>query len=186
MIRLTFIATLFCLTHLSAWAVEYNSVDTAKSTIRFVPTLMGSKTEGSFKKFNAQIHFDPEKPAQAQARAEIPVQSFDIGMDEATEEALGPNWFDAKKFSQATFVATQVQPLGKDRFELSGNLTIKGQTKLVRFPVTLTRESATAARLDGTLVIKRLDFGLGQGQWSGTGTVANDVSVQIRLSLMSK
>ncbi|MFM8798103.1 MAG: YceI family protein, partial [Fluviibacter sp.] len=97
-----------------------------------------------------------------------------------------PNWFDAKKFPQATFVATQVQPLGKDRFELSGNLSIKGQTKLVRFPVTLTRESATNARLDGTLVIKRLEFGLGQGQWSGTGTVANDVSVQIRLSLMSK
>lgn len=183
--RLALITTL-CLAHLTAWAVEYNNVDTAKSTIRFVPTLMGSKTEGSFKKFNAQVRFDPEKPAQAQARAEIPVQSFDIGMDEATEEALGPNWFDAKKFPQATFVATQVTTLTKDRFELSGNLSIKGQTKPVRFTVTLTRESANTARLDGTLTIKRLDFGLGQGQWAATGTVANDVNVQIRLSLISK
>ena len=52
--------------------------------------------------------------------------------------------------------------------------------------MTLTRESANTARLDGTLTIKRLDFGLGQGQWAATGTVANDVNVQIRLSLISK
>ena len=176
----------FSLLNLSAWAVEYNSIDTTKSSIRFVPTLMGSKTEGSFQKFSAQIRFDPEKPAQTQARAEVTIQSFDIGFDEATEEALGPNWFDSKKFPQATFVATQVTPLSKDRFELSGNLTIKGQTKLVRFPVTLTRESANTARLDGALVIKRVEFGLGQGQWASTSTVSNDVYVQIRLALIGK
>lgn len=186
MIRRTAALAALCLLNASAWAVEYNSVDTTKSTIRFIPTLMGSKTEGSFKKFSAQIRFDPEKPAQAQARAEVMVQSFDIGFDEATDEALGPNWFDVKKFPAATFVATQVTPLTKDRFELSGNLSIKGQTKPVRFPVTLTRESANAGRLDGTLTIKRLDFGLGQGQWAGTGTVSNDVNVQIRLSIFNK
>jgi len=184
--RLTAALAAFCLLNVSAFAVEYNSVDTVKSTIRFVPTLMGSKTEGSFKKFNAQIRFDPEKPSQAQARAEVMIQSFDIGFDEATDEALGPNWFDVKKFPQATFVATQIIPLANDRFELSGNLSIKGQTKPVRFPVTLTRESANNARLDGALVIKRLDFGLGQGQWAGTGTVSNDVSVQLRFFLVNK
>jgi len=183
--RATLVSAL-CLLNVSAWAVEYTQVDPAKSYIRFVPKLMGSKTEGSFKKFTAQVRFDPDKPAQTQARAEVNIQSFDIGMDEASEEALGPNWFDVKKFPQATFVATQVTALGKDRFELSGNLTIKGQSKPVRFPVTLTSESANAARLDGTLAIKRLDFNLGQGQWAGTGTVANDVTIQIRLSLINK
>lgn len=186
MMQRTALFAALCLMSVPTWAVEYNNVDTARSAIRFVPTLMGSKTEGNFKKFNAQIRFDPEKPAQAQARAEVMIQSFDIGFDEATEEALGPNWFDVKKHPQATFVATQVQPLGQDRFELSGNLSIKGQTKAVRFPVTLIRETANTARLDGTLTIKRLDFGLGQGQWAGTGTVSNDVNVQIRLSLLSK
>lgn len=177
---------LLCLLSSAAWAIEYNSVDIAKSSIRFVPTLMGSKTDGSFKKFTAQVRFDPEKPANTIARADIDLHSFDIGFDEATDEALGPNWFDVKKFPQATFVATHVQLLAKDRFELSGNLSIKGQIKPVRFPVTLTRDSANSGRLEGTLVLKRLEFGLGQGQWAGTSTVANEVSVQIRLSLVSK
>lgn len=170
----------------AALAVQYDRVDTARSSIRFVPVLMGTKTEGSFKKFTAQIRFDPEKPAQAQARAEVDLQSFDIGFDEATEEALGPNWFDVKRTPKASFVSTQVKALGPDRFELSGHLTIRNQTKPVHFPVTLTRESNSTARLDGTLVIKRLDYGLGQGQWAGTGTVANDVTVQLKLFLSSQ
>jgi len=170
----------------TANALQYDRVDTARSSIRFVPVLMGTKTEGSFKKFTAQIRFDPEKPAQAQAKAEIDLQSFDIGFDEATEEALGPNWFDVKRTPKATFVSTQVKALGSDKFELSGNLTIRNQTKPIRFPVTLTRETNGSARLDASLVIMRLDFGLGQGQWAGTGTVANDVTVQLKLFLNSQ
>lgn len=169
-----------------AFAVQYDRVDTARSSIRFIPVLMGTKTEGSFKKFTAQIRFDPDKPAQAQARAEVDLQSFDIGFDEATEEALGPNWFDVKRTPKATFVATQVKALGQDRFELNGNLTIRNQTKPVQFPVTLTREANGTARLDGRLIIRRLDYGLGQGQWAGTGTVANDVTVQLKLVLNSQ
>ena len=166
---------------LSANAVQYDRVDTARSTIKFVPVLMGTKTEGSFKKFTAQIRFDPEKPAQAQAKAEIDLQSFDIGFDEAVDEALGPNWFNVKQYPKASFNATQVKALGNDRFELSGDLTIRNQTKPVRFPVILTREPNGQGRLDGTLVIKRLDFGLGQGPWAATNTVANDVTIQLKL-----
>jgi polyisoprenoid-binding protein YceI len=171
---------------LSAQALQYDRVDTARSAIRFVPVLMGTKTEGSFKKFTAQIRFDPEKPAQAQAKAEVDLQSFDLGFDEATDEAMGPNWFDVKHFPKATFVSTQVKALGPEKFELSGNLTIRNQTKPVRFPVTLSREANGQARLEGALVIKRLDFGLGQGQWAGTGTVANDVTVQLKFFLSSQ
>lgn len=167
-------------------AIQYDRVDTARSTIRFVPVLMGTKTEGSFKKFTAQIRFDPEKPAQAHAKAEVDVQSFDIGFDEAVDEALGPNWFNARQYPKALFNATQVKALGGDRFELSGELTIRNQTRAVRFPVTLTREANGQARLDGTLIIKRLDFGLGQGPWAATNTVANDVTVQLRLFIHSQ
>lgn len=167
-------------------AVEYDRVDTAKSSIKFVPTLMGSKTEGRFSKFMAQVRFDPEKPANASAKAEVDIRSFDIGYDEATAEALGKNWFDVQQYPTADFSVSKVKPLGKDHFELTGNLTIRGKTKALTFPVTLTRESAQSARLDGTVVIQRLDFNLGQGAWSATGTVANDVTLIIRLTLNGK
>lgn len=174
------------LSSLTAQAIQYDRVDTTRSTIKFVPVLMGTKTEGGFKKFSAQIRFDPERPAQAQARAEIDLQSFDIGFDEAIDEALGPNWFNTKHYPKALFNTTQVKALGNDRFELSGDLTIRNQTKPVRFPVALTREANGQARLEGHLVIKRLDFGLGQGPWAATNTVANDVTVQLKLFISSQ
>lgn len=184
LLRLTLLTG--CLLCADAFAVTYDRVDTARSSIRFVPVLMGTKSEGSFKKFTAQIRFDPEKPAQAQARADVDLQSFDLGLDEATDEALGPNWFDVKQYPKASFVATQIKPLGSDKYELHGNLTIRNQTRPVRFPVSLTRETSAQARLDGALVIKRLDFGLGQGAWAKTGTVANDVTIQIKLFISSQ
>jgi polyisoprenoid-binding protein YceI len=167
-------------------AIEYDRVDTAKSSIKFVPTLMGSKTEGAFSKFTAQVRFDPDKPANAAAKADVDIRSFDIGYDEATAEALGKNWFDVQQFPTADFSVSKVKALGKDRFELTGNLTIRGKTKALTFPVTLNRDTAQTARLDGTVVIKRLDFNLGQGAWSSTGTVANDVTLIIRLALSGK
>ncbi len=167
-------------------AIEYDRVDTAKSSIKFVPTLMGSKTEGSFSKFTAQVRFDPDKPASAAAKADVDIRSFDIGYDEATAEALGKNWFDVQQFPTADFIVSKVKALGKDRFELTGNLTIRGKTKVLTFPVTLNRDTAQTARLDGTVIIKRLDFNLGQGAWSSTGTVANDVTLIIRLALSGK
>ena len=147
---------------------------------------MGSKTEGSFSKFTAQVRFDPDKPASAVAKADVDIRSFDIGYDEATAEALGKNWFDVQQFPTADFTVSKVKALGKDRFELTGNLTIRGKTKALTFPVTLNRDTTQTARLDGTVVIKRLDFNLGQGAWSSTGTVANDVTLIIRLALSGK
>lgn len=184
LLALTFLALVVATT--PAQAIEYDRVDTAKSSIKFVPTLMGSKTEGSFSKFTAQVRFDPDKPASAAAKADVDIRSFDIGYDEATAEALGKNWFDVQQFPTADFTVTKVKALSKDRFELSGNLTIRGKTKALTFPVALTRDTAQTARLDGTVIIKRLDFSLGQGAWAGTSTVANDVTLIIRLALSGK
>ena len=91
-----------------------------------------------------------------------------------------------QQFPTADFTVTKVHPLAKDRFELTGNLTIRGKTKALTFPVTLTRESAQTARLDGTVIIKRLDFNLGQGAWAATSTVSNEVTLIIRLALISQ
>jgi polyisoprenoid-binding protein YceI len=42
-----------------------------------------------------------------------------------------------------------------------------------------------AAWLKGTAKIKRLDFGVGQGEWQDTSTVGNDVQVRFALRLKS-
>ena len=124
-------------------AVEYTQVQTDKSRIDFNYQQMGVKMDGRFKKFNAQLAFDPAKPAAAKTSLEIELASIDTGTPEADQEVIGKPWFNTKLFPSARFVSTGVKALGGNRYEVSGQLSIKGKTQEVVIPATLLAEFVT-------------------------------------------
>ena len=74
---------------------------------------------------------------------------------------------------------------GGDRYEARGKLTIRDVTRDAVLPFTLTltddpsRPGTLRAAARGRLLIKRLDYGVGQGEWSATGQVADDVTIDV-------
>ncbi len=148
-----------------------------KSTLTFTYKQMGVPVEGRFKKFGARIDFDPAKPAAAQAEIDVDPATIDTGLAEADQEVMGKDWFDVKNFPQAKFIATAVKPLGGNRYEAAGKMTIHGVTKEVTAPFTFTPQGK-AAVFDGTFIIKRADYGIGRGEWADFGTVANEVQIK--------
>lgn len=160
----------------SAQAGEFNLVRTDKSTVSFVFTQMGVPINGHFGKFAAQLKFDPAKPATASAAIDIDLASIDAGSEEANDEVAGKLWFNTKQFPSARFVASTIRPLGGNRFEAVGKLTIKGRTHDTAAPFTFT-----AGIAEGALTIKRADFGIGEGVWADFGTVANEVQIKFHL-----
>ncbi len=160
-----------------AQAVEFNAIQNDKSTLAFVFKQMGVPMEGKFGRFAAQIAFDPAKPAAAKAAMDLDLASIDAGSAEANEEVAGKNWFNTKAFPQAKFVASAVKGLGGNRYEIAGKLTIKGRTQEVSAPFTFTPQGA-AAVIDGSFVLKRADFALGEGAWADFGTVANEIQIK--------
>ena len=141
---------------------------------------MNVPVEGQFKSFRSKIAFDPAKPAAARAELEIDLASIDAGSKDANDEVASKAWFNTKEFPVAKFVATSVKPLGANRFELAGKMTIKGRTQDLTTPVTL-RQEGNSATFEGSLVLKRADYALGEGMWADFGTVANEVQVKFRL-----
>lgn len=174
-----FIAALAGLS-LSAQAVEYNRIDTDKSTLQFVFRQMNVPVEGHFKRFKSQLSFDPAKPAAARAELAIELASIDAGSPEANDEVAGKLWFDSKTHPTARFIATAIKPLGNHRYEVAGQMSIKGRTRAVSAPATLRANGATAV-IEGAFVLKRADFGIGEGIWADFGTVANEVQIKFRL-----
>lgn len=162
----------------AAGAAQY-AVQPDKSALTFVYKQMGVPVDGRFKKFAARIDFDPAKSAAAKAEIDVDPAGIDTGLAEADEEVKGKNWFDVKNFPQAKFVATAVKPLGGNRYEAAGKLTIHGQTKDVTAPFTYTPQGA-AAVFEGGFVIKRADYGIGRGEWADFGTVANEIQIKFR------
>ena len=154
----------------------------AQSEISFISKQMGVPVDGKFKKFEAQVAFDPKKPEAAKIAFNIDLASAALGSPETEAELVKPDWFSAKLFPQATFASSTVKATGPGRFEVAGKLTIKGASQDVVVPVALAQAGANTMA-SGVFVIKRLDFRIGDGDWKDTSLVANDVQVTFKLTL---
>jgi polyisoprenoid-binding protein YceI len=164
-----------------AHAVEYRTVLPKQSSIGFEYRQMGVPVKGGFTRFVTQMKFDPARPEAASAQVEIDLASIDAGSPEANDESAGRLWFNRSVYPKATFVSSQVRALGNNRYEMRGTLTLKGRSREISVPVTYT-PGRNAATFDGGFVLKRLDFGIGEGMWADVTTVANEVQVRFRIA----
>jgi len=186
MIRnLTWLALLAALAAPVANAAEYRTVLPQQSTIRFEFRQMGVPVQGGFKRFATQMVFDPARPEAASAQIEIDLASIDAGSPEADEESAGRLWFNRSVYPKASFVSSQIRALGNNRYEMRGTLTLKGKSRDMSVPVTFT-PGKNAALFDGTFILKRLEFGIGEGMWADVATVSNDVQVKFRIAATGK
>ncbi|CAG0963744.1 Protein YceI [Burkholderiales bacterium] len=153
-----------------------------KSEIRFVAKQMNVPTEGRFRKFSADILFDPAKPETAKAQIEVDLGSIDMGSEEGETEVKRKPWFNVEFFPKASFTGAVAKPLGGGRFEMPGKLGIKGISRDVMLAFALRQEGGNLIA-EGSYPLKRLDFKIGEGAWADTDTVANEVQVRFRVVL---
>jgi polyisoprenoid-binding protein YceI len=169
----------------SAHAVEYTQVQTDKSAINFVYKQMGVAVDGKFKKFSSQLSFDPAKPTAAKASFDVDLASVDTGAPEGDQEVAGKPWFNTKAFPTAKFVSGSVKALGGNKYEVTGQLSIKGKTQDVVVPATFTAQGNSGV-FNGSFTIRRADFTIGEGAWAKFDIVANDVQIKFRITASTK
>jgi polyisoprenoid-binding protein YceI len=156
------------------------ALDASASRVAVKASQMGVPIEGEFRRIEAELAFDPANPAAGSARVRIEVGSFDLGDEEFNRELRRPEWFDAGQHPVATFASTGITPAGPGRLEVTGQLTIKGRTLAVTVPVQHASDGRQQV-LEGSLPIRRLQFGIGSGAWADTSVVAVDVVIRFRL-----
>ncbi|MFN6997756.1 MAG: YceI family protein [Aquincola tertiaricarbonis] len=164
-----------------AWAQPAKLVP-AQSEIQFTSRQMGVPVDGKFRKFDAQVDFDPKKPETARIALSIDLASINLGAPESEAEVVKPLWFNVAKFPQASFTSTGVKATGPGKFDVTGKLNIKGNVRDMTVPVVLT-QAGGATTATGGFVLKRTDFKIGEGEWADTSMVANDVQVKFKLQL---
>ena len=177
--------TLLAVLAAPAHAVEYSTVLPKQSSIGFEFRQMGVPVKGGFKRFTTQMQFDPARPEAARASIEIDLASIDAGSPDADDESAGKLWFNRSLYPKATFVSREVRALGNNRFELRGTLTLKGKPRDMVIPVSYA-PGKNASTFDGSFVLKRLDFGIGEGMWADVATVADEVQVRFRIAATGK
>ena len=168
-------------TGLSAQATEYNQVQADKSGVAFVYQQMGILVDGRFKKFSSQLSFDPAKPTAAKTSFDVELASVDTGAQEGDDEVAGKQWFNTKAFPTARFISSSVKHLGYNRYEVTGQLSIKGKTQDVVVPATFSAQGNTGV-FEGAFTIRRADFSIGEDSWAKFDIVANDVRIKFRIT----
>ncbi len=155
-------------------------VDTAKSSVGATFRQMGVPVDAKFGKFTAQLDYDAAKPENSKASVEIDVASFDLGDPDYNSEVRKKEWFNAAQFPKATFIASKIRATGAGKLEVSGKLTLKGRSADVSFPMTVKKQGAVQV-FEGSLPIRRLAFGIGEGEWKDTSIVADEVVIKFRV-----
>ncbi len=152
------------------------------SSLIFVGKQMGAPVEGRFKHFDADINFKPTNLAQSHARIEVDLASIDLASDESETEIKRKNWFNVAVFPKAVFESTAFHALGGDRYEVAGRLSIKGITRDMMVPLQF-HTVAGVRFAEGSVVIRRSDFKIGEGVWADPESVAEEVQVRYKMAL---
>ncbi len=154
----------------------------AQSEIGFTTRQMGVPVQGKFGVYTAQIALDPKKPEAGSVAFTIDTASARFGTAELDAEVGKPEWLAAAKFPKASFQSSAIKAAGPGKYEVLGKLTIKGNVREITVPVQLAQAGGQSTA-SGSFTIKRLQFKVGEGDWSDTSMLADDVAVRFKLVL---
>jgi polyisoprenoid-binding protein YceI len=167
---------------LSVTAFAQQKIVPAQSEIVFISKQMGVPVDAKFKKFDAEMNFDPKSPQTSRVAFTVDLLSADIGNADTERELKKPGWFDSGKFPQATFASSAIKALGGGKFEVAGKLAMKGNTRDVLVPVAVTQTGGVSTAR-GEFTLKRLEFKIGDGEWNDPSLVANEVQVKFKIAV---
>jgi polyisoprenoid-binding protein YceI len=167
-------------------AARHYSLDPAKSTLEFTFLQAGAKNTGRFPRFQVSLDFSGADPQGGRLEVTVEVAALDSGDKDRDETLRSEELFAVAKYPQARFSATHIVKTASG-FDAEGALTIRGVTRDTHVPFTFreaTEGGAGVGYMVGKTVVRRLDFGVGQGEWKATDQAGNEVTVSFNLRLM--
>lgn len=182
MLKLVSYTALFCVLSLSALAqVPHYTLNASKSALKFVATQNNAPIEGEFKDFSGDIRFDPEKLKESSVKVTVNMASVATAYDEVAKSLAGTDWFSTAAYPTATLETITIQPYGgKNAYLAQAELTMRGKTVPVDVSFIVEQLTPEIAIATGRVTLLRTQFGVGQGKWTETNAIRDNVSVTFR------
>lgn len=169
----------------SALAPQWQMVP-AESQLTFTATQNGAPVTGQFKTFEATIFFDLKTLKDSSIDIVVDINSLSVSYAELKTTLLTPDWFNTKLFPKAEFKATQFKKSENNTYEAMGTLTIRDRSVPTTLTFTANEMSPNKATVNGSTLIKRSAFGVGQGEWASTKEIKDDVTVHFNVVAVKK
>jgi len=162
-----FLSALFVLTAFTTVLNTWKS-DPPHSQLGFTVTHLGiADVSGTFNNFDVTVTSSKKDFSDAVFELTAEVGSIDTRVEQRNNHLKSADFFEVEKYPTMTFKSTSIEKAGKDKYKLSGNLTIRDITKPVtmdlvyRGTIENPQSKATTAGFQLTGTIKRSDFNVG-------------------------
>jgi polyisoprenoid-binding protein YceI len=169
-------------------------IDTAHSRAQFTARhLMISNIRGDFGAVTGTIDYDGKDITKAKVNATIDVKSISTRVEKRDEHLKTDDFLDVANHPTMTFVSTAITPAAGGKYNMTGNLTIRGTTKPVTFELTapsgpITTRETTKIGASASGKINRKDFGVKYHEVMDNGGlgVADEVFIQLDVELIQR
>lgn len=186
---LSVLAFLFISIQSNAQATKW-TVDKSHSNVNFTVTHMTiSEVEGTFKIFEGNVEHTKPDFSDAKINFQVDIASVNTENENRDNHLKGDDFFNAAQFPTMKFSSTSMKPLGNNKYQLSGNLTIRDITKPVVFDVsyggTVNTSRGKKSGFKAKTTINRFDYNLKWDRATEAGglVVGKDVEIQINLEM---
>ncbi len=164
------------------------TVDAVHSNIKFTVThMVVSEVEGSFKKFDGTVENGKPDFSDAVVNFTVDVNSVNTDNEMRDGHLKSDDFFNAAKYPAMTFKSSSVKVLGGNKYQMTGNLTIRDVTKSVTFDVTyggtIKTPMGVKAGFKARTTINRFDYNLKWNNAVEAGSLVVDKDVTITLNL---
>jgi polyisoprenoid-binding protein YceI len=172
----------------SSLAADTYTVDKGHSEASFQVRHMVTKVRGHFADFGGTIQVDPAKLDASSV--EFTIQAASITSDNASRDKhlKSPDFFDVEKYPTITFKSSKITQAGKDRYDVTGTLELRGKKKEITLPVTFLGFAKTpwggeVAGFETTVHLDRKEFGMvwNKALDNGGFLVGDDVEISIAI-----
>ena len=167
------------------------NVDASHSHVGFaVKHLVISNVRGEFRAYRGTLFLDDTDLTRSSVEATIDVNTLDTQVADRDTHLKSADFFDVAKYPSITFRSTKVATAGKDRLQVTGDLTLHGVTRPVVLDVTMSPEvkgmfGETRRAFAATTRINRKDYGLTWNKLVEAGpAVGDEVTIALDLEVM--
>ena len=137
-------------------------INPENSKVEFVGSKVTGKHDGGFKQFAGTIALANGKAENSTVSIDLDMNSVFTDADGLTKHLMTGDFFDVAKYPKASFKATKIVPdaeKGAGHYMVTGDLTLRGVTKSVTFPATITVAGDSVA-VNAEFSINRKDFNI--------------------------
>ena len=166
----------------SAPAAHYRQAPGA--TLTFTFDQAGAQNRGSFGQFTTLLSYDEKNPAAGSLDVTVQMASLDTQDKDRNDTLASAELLDTKQYPTARYTAASFSRSADGGLQAVGKLTLRGVTRDLRVPLAIRRTGA-GLEISGEVTLKRLDYGVGQGEWKSTEWVGDDVKLQYKVPLVT-